>query len=185
MTGRVLDEMRTIHVHGSSDEQLAQFPESPGSRMGLGAQLNTPLLRRGQAIGVFALTRRDSRPFTDGEIALFETFADQAVIAIENARLFSELQEQLERQSATAEVLQAISRSPTDVQRVLDTIAESAARLCGAENVAVWRREGAAIRVVARQGWSPIWQDGHPDLPPDAGPSGRRTPPTRNTGHRG
>ena len=153
VTGRVLAELRTIHVYGSPEEQLAQYPESPGARMGLGAQLNTPLLRGGQAIGVFALTRRDARPFTDTEIALFEAFADQAVIAIENARLFEELQqrnaelqesnrqvtESLERQTALSEVLRVIASSPTDVQHVLDTIAETAMRLCGAESGMIYR----------------------------------------------
>jgi signal transduction histidine kinase len=170
VTGRVLAELRTIHVYGSPEEQLAQYPESPGARMGFGAQLNTPLLRRGQAIGVFALTRRNARPFTDTEIALFETFADQAVIAIENARLFEELErrnaelqesnrqvtETLEQQTATAEVLRIIASSPTDLGGVLQTVVDAAQRLCGGQAAGIQRPEGQRLRSVVRAATFPV-----------------------------
>src|SRR5262249_60619097 len=103
-----------------------------------------PLLRHDEALGAIAVTRREPGGFTDDEMALLQTFADQAVIAIENVRLFTELQEKntaltkahaqvseaLDQQTATAEILRVISQSPTDVQPVFNAIAESAARLC-------------------------------------------------------
>ena len=122
--------------------------------------LATPLLREGVAIGAIIDSPPRVRPFTDKQIALLKTFADQAVIAIENVRLFKELQERnaelreaLEHQTATAEVLGIISRSPTDVQPVLDAIVESAARVCGIDDVVLRLREGNTM-VVAGSFWS-------------------------------
>src|SRR5205823_13678880 len=99
--------------------------------------------------------RIEVRPFTPAQIKLLETFADQAVIAIENVRLFQELKESLEQQTATSEILGVIASSPTDIQPVLDTIAENAARVCGAEDVLIWRADGSSIRLVAKYGSLP------------------------------
>src|SRR5207249_5728114 len=108
-----------------------------------------PLLREGAAIGVIFIRRTEVRPFSEKQIALLKTFADQAVIAIENVRLFKEIQERnaelreaLEHQTATSEVLGIISRSPTDVQPGLDASVESAAQVCGIDDVVLRLREG-------------------------------------------
>ena len=132
-----------------------------GIRAGVRTSLVAPLLSKGIAIGAIHIRRREVRPFTDKQIDLLETFADQAVIAIENVRLFQELQERnaelreaLEHQTATAEVLGIISRSPTDVQPVLDAIVESAARVCGIDDVVLRLRDGDLM--VARAHFGPV-----------------------------
>ena len=129
-----------------------EFPEilqAGVERLGDRTQLAVPLVREGVAIGAILIRRAVVDPFTDKQINLLKTFADQAVIAIENVRLFKEIQERnaelreaLEHQTATAEVLGIISRSPTDVQPVLDAIVESAARVCGIDDVVLRLREG-------------------------------------------
>jgi signal transduction histidine kinase/putative methionine-R-sulfoxide reductase with GAF domain len=116
--------------------------------------VSVPLLRHDEAIGTLAVTRREAGGFADDEIALLQTFADQAVIAIENVRLFHETKEALERQTATAEILRVISSSPTDVQPVFDAIAQSAMRLCQARTGAVHRFDGTASYLVALAGGS-------------------------------
>src|SRR5262249_38158181 len=131
--------------------------------VGFRTVLATPLLREGVPIGVIFIRRLEIRPFTDKQITLLKTFADQAVIAIENVRLFKEIQERnaelreaLEHQTATSEVLGIISRSPTDVQPVLDAIVESAARVCGIDDVTLRLHEGSTMVVRAHFGAMPI-----------------------------
>src|SRR4029077_14987840 len=99
--------------------------------------LYVPLRQQGELIGGLITRRIEVRPFTPAQIKLLETFADQAVIAVENVRLFQELNESLEQQTATSEILGVIASSPTDIQPVLDTVVKNAARLCEATNAQI------------------------------------------------
>ena len=111
-----------------------------------------PLRQQGELIGALNARRTEVRPFTPAQIKLLETFADQAVIAIENVRLFQELKESLEQQTATSEILGVIASSPTDIQPVLDAVAENAARLCDATDAVIHRIDGDVLRLVANYG---------------------------------
>ena len=155
-------QRRTIHIPDLQAE-TERFPDSANIGPGIRTFLVTPLLREGTAIGVINIRRMEVKPFTEKQVALLETFASQAVIAIENVRLFKELQERnaelreaLEHQTATSEVLGIISRSPTDVQPVLDAIVESAARVCGIDDVVLRFVERNAMVVRAHIGSVPI-----------------------------
>jgi GAF domain-containing protein/CheY-like chemotaxis protein len=153
VAGRTALEARTIHVL-----DVASDPE-----YGYGGRLlenyrtivGVPLLRDGEAVGVFTLWRHKVEAFTPRQIALVETFADQAVIAIQNARLFNETKEALERQTATSEVLNVISRSTTELQPVLDTIVATAARLCQADMAVINRQRGGDYFMAAVWGYGP------------------------------
>ena len=163
--GRAVLDRELIHIEDLMAVAATEFPEAVSAveRMGGRTVLAAPLLREGVAIGVIFIRRTAVRPFTDKQIKLLETFAAQAVIAIENVRLFKEIQERnaelreaLEHQTATAEVLGIISRSPTDVQPVLDAIVESAARVCGIDDVLLRLREGTTSVLRAHFGPIPI-----------------------------
>jgi two-component system, NtrC family, sensor kinase len=116
-------------------------------QLGVRTILATPLLREGNSIGVILVRRTTVRPFTDQQIALLKTFADQAVIAIENVRLLKELEAKNSDLTATSEILRVISASPTDVQPVFETIVRNASMVCGAFDAAVFIR---------RSTWRPI-----------------------------
>src|SRR5439155_18909158 len=111
--------------------------------------LVAPLLREGVSIGAILIRRQDVRSFSNKQIALHKTFADQAVIAIENVRMFKELKESLEQQTATSEILGVIASSPTDAQPVFDTIAQSAMRLCDGAMGVVSRYDGELVHLAA------------------------------------
>src|SRR5262249_37886225 len=133
------------------DDLRARFSRSIGVR----TVLATPLLREGVPIGTIMIRRTQVRPFSDKQIKLLETFADQPVIAIENVRLFNELKESLEQQTATSEILGVIASSPTDIQPVLDVVAENAARVCGATDAIMFRIEGDVLQLAASYGTAP------------------------------
>ncbi len=153
---RAFLERRTIHFDVPA--MVATHPERVPAlqRLGLKSGLATPLLREGKPIGVLAVRRQEAARFSDKHVELLQTFADQAVIAIENVRLFKELETRnrdlttaLDRQTATSEILRVISGSPTDVQPVFDAIAESAARLCDGLFGFVTRFDGTLIHFAA------------------------------------
>jgi len=164
VAGRAVVDRQTIHVRDLSAELETEFPDArPHSQLwGHRTALATPLLREGVPIGAIFIRRTEVRPFTDEQIELLGTFADQAAIAIENARLFQELQarnrdltEALEQQTATAEILQVISSSPTDIQPVMDAIAQRAVRLCGGLFGVVLTLDGDLLHIAAHYNFTP------------------------------
>jgi signal transduction histidine kinase len=159
VSGRAMIDRTVIHVRDQqSAEGALEFPDVRRDT-GIRTSIGVPLLRDGSAIGAFSVYRTESRPFSEREIALLQTFADQAVIAIENVRLFKETKEALEQQTATSGILRVISSSLTDLQPVFDTIAEHAMRLCSALHGVVLRFDGELIHLVALANASPAGGD--------------------------
>src|SRR4051812_19976348 len=154
---RVALEQQVVHLPdclADPEYKALEYQRAGKYRTSLGI----PLQQDGAPVGVIALMRAVVKPFTDKQIELVSTFADQAVIAIQNARLFDELTESMQQQTATADVLKIISRSAFDIQAVLKTLVESAARLCEAENVQIFLRDGEVYRLTAHNGFSPEYQ---------------------------
>ena len=161
--GRAMIDGATLQIpdiQAAQDEFPNAFPVRTGAR--LRTILAVPLMREGMAIGVIVVRRVEVRAFSPRQVDLLTTFAEQAVIAIENVRLFTELQEKnsaltesLEQQTATSEILRVISQSPTDVQPVFDTIVRNAVRLCGALQGGVYRFDGELVHSVAHDGYTP------------------------------
>jgi GAF domain-containing protein len=152
MSGRALLTGAAIQIpdiHADNDYRSTEAKEA-----GFRSLLGVPLLRNGQAIGSVVIFRTEAGPFTEKQLALIQTFADQAVIAIENTRLLTELRESLQQQTATADVLKVISRSTFDLQVVLDTLTASAARLCMTNRAAIFLRNGELYRIASVYGFT-------------------------------
>src|SRR5262249_2908546 len=172
-------EHGTFHVH----DIRAQNDFSLGDFVGdWRTWLAVPLCQQGELIGHLGARRLEVRPFTPAQIKLLETFAAQAVIALENVRLFQELKEALEQQTATSEILGVIASSPTDIQPVLNTVATNAARLCNAVDALIYRANDETLRVVTHYGEIPIPVDAG-TLPVDRNTVGGRAVVDRQTLH--
>jgi signal transduction histidine kinase/putative methionine-R-sulfoxide reductase with GAF domain len=167
-SGRVVLERRTIHI----PDVLADPEYSYGAKdvEAIRTILSVPILKGDDLLGVIGIyTLEAVRPFTDKQIALVETFADQAAIAIDNVRLLDELRQSLQQQTATADMLKLISRSTFDLKSVLNTLVESAARLCAADITAIAREKDGHYHVVAAYGFPPGLQDYYETMPMDQG----------------
>ncbi len=156
ITGRAFTDRTTVHINDPA--ALANdFPDGSAMarRLGYGTILAVPLLRDKEAVGAITIRRSEIKPFTDKEIELVETFADQAVIAIENTRLLSELRQSLEQQTATADVLRVISSSPGELEPVFQAMLENATRICEAKFGSLFRFDGNAFHLAAAVGAPP------------------------------
>jgi GAF domain-containing protein len=151
-SGRVVLEGKPVHIRDIRDDPEYTLGDK---RFDVRTMLGVPLMREGTAVGVIVLQRRAVRPFTDTQIALVTTFADQAVIAIENTRLLNELRQSLEQQTATADVLGVISSSPGNLEPVFQSMLENAVRICDAKFGTLFRFDGDRFRVAAGVGTPP------------------------------
>src|SRR5262245_37596351 len=180
--GRVILSHAVLHIADlQTDSATPLMTRQIGERMGLRSLLWVPMLREGIPIGVIGVVRGEVGLFPDKQVNLLKTFADQAVIAIENVRLFNETKEALDQQTATSEVLRVIASSPTELQPVLDAMAESVARLCGVYDAVIWRLEGDGLRPVAHHG--PVGSLGDRVVPMHRGTVTGRTVLDRQTVH--
>jgi len=154
LIGRCIVDRRLIHIEDAAELDPAEYPISVElqRRWGYRTSLSVPLMRQDVAIGGIAIRRTDVQPFTPKQIDLLQTFADQAVIAIENVRLFNETKEALHQQTATAQVLKTISRSAFDLQSVFNVVVENATDLCRAEWGYLFRRDGETFHLIATSG---------------------------------
>jgi PAS domain S-box-containing protein len=154
VAGRAILDRNTVHLEDLATVSEEEYPVARDMQRCIGhhTTLAVPLMREDRAIGAIALWRMEARRFTERHIALVKTFADQAVIAIENVRLFNETKEALEQQTATGEILRVISSSPTQLQPVLEAVVSAAARFCGAPDVLIQRVDGDVLRIAAGVG---------------------------------
>ncbi|MGA7665159.1 MAG: GAF domain-containing protein [Pseudolabrys sp.] len=152
----MIEEKRTVHITDVRTEPAYVEGEpvfvAAVNLAGFRTLLTVPMLKENELIGAFAIYRQEVRPFTDNQIDLLTNFAAQAVIAIENTRLLSELRESLQQQTATADVLRVISSSPGELKPVFNAILENAVRLCDAKFGHLWLREGEALRMGGTHG---------------------------------
>jgi signal transduction histidine kinase/HAMP domain-containing protein len=157
VAGRAIIDRTTIHLEDIALESEAEYPvgREMQRRLGHHTLLAVPLMREDHAIGAIALWRMEARLFSEKQVALVQTFARQAAIAIDNVRLFNQTREGLEQQTAISEILRTISSSPTDVAPVLDAIADRAVALCGASAASIHLTDGNVLRHVASKGETP------------------------------
>jgi signal transduction histidine kinase len=165
--GRAALERRTVHIPDVQVDQEYTFGAKNVEKVR--TVLAVPILKGEDLLGVVVIYHLEVRPFTEKQIALIETFADQAAIAIDNVRLLDELRQSLEQQTATADMLKLISRSTFDLKSVLDTLVESAARLCAADITTISREKDGHYHVVAAYGFPPGLQDYYETMPIESG----------------